>query len=1072
MACLTVVAACSPCLLLSHAADGFLDPPRATTQSPFPSPSYLLVLRQGGIRDDLITMAAERGVKGWFDPPLAIFRELPRWLGSTGRRPLGDFERIALLTTILRRAGRHGFPGARSPHEHADAVDQLFGEMVLEGIAPPQLERAFAAPVGRDDFERRRDDDLHRAYEAYTRMLHEHGCRDGRDDLADCAAAVRQGGDHLAAALRGRREIRFFGLADLRGGWKTLLHALVQSPHLDQVTIYTSHHLELGSQLEAERIVLEEPGTVASGLFPATRERRGVVRVIAAPDAERELGEVARRVRELVDHGTPPERIAIVFRQARPSMDMVIRYLEWFGMAATARRRTAYAEIPVVRAVLALFAAAAEGWTRHGLAEVADLPFFANTLDARIVNFLGFRRKLEGLDAWARAINQLEREAERRRSADDERARCPRRGCPSDDGQLSLFDAASPPSTERRHSTAWEGSWTPPLGRVRRARRGFHAFSEQARAISNTQALGSWLAWLARFLEDDPWKIEAQIYDIPKERFDLARMDLAGWRGLTAIVVEWREAIDRWGGADELLTPAAFESRLREVLNCDVAHWTVTHHGVRVLEGLAAAYRTFDHVFVVGLEAGRFPLRRPPSPILDHRERTRLAEAGLPLDPRAEWDVRERELFRAVVAGGAKAVTLSYARQDDLGREVIRSAFVDATYDVATVEETVLPASDILTPGLPLYDEPDALAHAARVARIEVARESTCEPTPYNGLIEDPELREWLGERFGDERVWSATQIEEYAKCPWAYFSKRLLHLERFEEPNEDMDHLVRGSVLHAALKRFYDAARQRVGEPVFLSQLDMAWADPLMSAALDAALSEAERRTWIGHPALRGAKREELRRMLIRYLRFEIDNNEQIENKRRNNAFIVRTGVAEHELTFDDDRPAVLERHGVLFRFRGSIDRVEENIDPRLPDAPYVAAVDYKTTASTVPAGGDASGWKDGVVLQLPLYAHALTQLKPGHQVSRVEYRAVKSREICHPLELVRVDTALGVATPQPEARAKMEDALDAVAAHVRRVRAGAFPAAPAPSCGCPPYCHAWEICRVKGGPRAKRER
>ena len=23
--------------------------------------------------------------------------------------------------------------------------------------------------------------------------------------------------------------------------------------------------------------------------------------------------------------------------------------------------------------------------------------------------------------------------------------------------------------------------------------------------------------------------------------------------------------------------------------------------------------------------------------------------------------------------------------------------------------------------------------------------------------------------------------------------------------------------------------------------------------------------------------------------------------------------------------------------------------------------------------------------------------------------------------------------------------------------------------SCKCPPFCHAWDICRVKGGPQAK---
>jgi RecB family exonuclease len=72
-------------------------------------------------------------------------------------------------------------------------------------------------------------------------------------------------------------------------------------------------------------------------------------------------------------------------------------------------------------------------------------------------------------------------------------------------------------------------------------------------------------------------------------------------------------------------------------------------------------------------------------------------------------------------------------------------------------------------------------------------------------------------------------QIEDYAKCPWAYFSKRLLRLERHEDPDEDMDNLVRGSLLHDALKRFYDAAFAQRGEPILLGQFDASWAEPLL---------------------------------------------------------------------------------------------------------------------------------------------------------------------------------------------------------------------------------------------------
>ena len=46
-----------PRALLEHAADGFLTPLHGTDEKPFPTPPYLLALRQGGIRDDLIALA-------------------------------------------------------------------------------------------------------------------------------------------------------------------------------------------------------------------------------------------------------------------------------------------------------------------------------------------------------------------------------------------------------------------------------------------------------------------------------------------------------------------------------------------------------------------------------------------------------------------------------------------------------------------------------------------------------------------------------------------------------------------------------------------------------------------------------------------------------------------------------------------------------------------------------------------------------------------------------------------------------------------------------------------------------
>src|SRR5690606_25095048 len=98
-----------------------------------------------------------------------------------------------------------------------------------------------------------------------------------------------------------------------------------------------------------------------SGVAPSPRPGDGAggrVVVIEAPDVDRELEEVARRVRALIDAGTEPRRIAVVARQSRPYVERTVAALNRFGVPAAARLRTGYADIPAIRALLTLFGVA------------------------------------------------------------------------------------------------------------------------------------------------------------------------------------------------------------------------------------------------------------------------------------------------------------------------------------------------------------------------------------------------------------------------------------------------------------------------------------------------------------------------------------------------------------------------------------------------------------------------------------------------------------------------------------------------------------------------------------------
>ena len=1045
MAILRLVLSSDPRRLVESGADEFLSPVRATAANPFPSPGYLLALRQGGLRDDLVAAAAARGVSGWFDPPICLFAQLPELLVDDRLAVCGDYERLVLLADALRCTGRHVFADARRADAYVDAVDRLFGELLGEGVDADRLAAAFARPAGRDAFESGRDADLVAAFRDYTSRLREGERRDPRARLIACAEALRADPGALAGRLHGRRAIRLVGLQDLRGGWRELLHALRASPALDSVAVYTSVRLDRDEGLRPDEVVtldLEPSWTDRLFVVPVADRPAALPRpdLLAAPDAEREVEHVAVRVRALIDGGTVPSRIAIVARNARPYTDLVLGALARVGVPASARRRVTFQDIPVVRSVLSLFAVARDGWMRYGLVELAQQPYLGIDLDPLVLNHIGYRRRVDGLDAWTAALGDLLEEAKAREARQDDEA-----------------------ESDRSRTTL------PPAWRVEQALADFTVFANHARTLDERRPLRDWVSWLLRLLGDPGWNIERRLFDVKNGHEEIVRLDAAGLRGMHSVLAEWQTALDRWGGGDTTLDAAGFEMRLREMLAGDAIVWTRTRRGVQVIEGLAAAHRSFDHLFLVGLAGGRFPLPVPRSSLLAEHEREALLAAGLPLDTRAQWDSRERELFRALVAVAGSSLTVSWPRIDERGADTVPSAFVEALAGFAGTTRDV-PTAAVITPGIPLIVAEDGVAAAVHAATMERDR-ATGRLSPWNGQIEDPALLSWIAQRFGDGYPWSPTQLETWAKCPWAYFSGRLLHLEKHTEPDIDIDARARGSILHDALKRFYDVARTRVGGPVMLRPADFAdWVVPLLHDSLDAALEAAPADVWLGQPALRATKLAELRRMLEKYIEWESEHNEKLLNaghytwKRQ-----LRSAVDAHELSFDG-LDLVLD--GVHIRLRGTIDRVEVGQDDRVPGTAFVAAVDYKTTTWSTPGGGDPAAWSDGVVLQVPLYAHALTRLRPGTRVARVEYRAIRNRDRKHQLDLVYVKNERNgpfFVEPQLEQEAKLRDALSAVAAHVRRVRAGEFPARPAPSCMCPDFCHAWEICRVRGGPQKK---
>jgi hypothetical protein len=392
-----------PARLLERAVEGLFPLAPASAERPWPTLAAWVVLRQGGLRDDLLRLAAARGVPGWFGAPVCLFNELEeRWGDEQRPSPLSDAEREALLSTLLGTHAAALFGGAQGYESWVPAVDRLIGELMSEGIAPEAFGAALTA-TAHDKLGRERAAALRRVFEEWTATLVRVGRVDGRDAKVRLARTIEREGAAFAERLGGRREIRIVGLADLRGGWRPLMRALAASPALDRVEVIASSAVEIDEAAPTDvphaaalsfAEVLFSDGTASGG---------PQVRLLEAPDAARELEHVAVRVRALLDAGVEARTIAVIAREARPTVDAMAAALGRLGVPVTARRRTSLGHTAPGRALAAILRAASEDWSRHSMAELAEHPL-PDGADPLVVNHVGYARRRSSMTAAARAL--------------------------------------------------------------------------------------------------------------------------------------------------------------------------------------------------------------------------------------------------------------------------------------------------------------------------------------------------------------------------------------------------------------------------------------------------------------------------------------------------------------------------------------------------------------------------------------------------------------------------------------------------------------------------------------------
>jgi len=462
--------------------------------------------------------------------------------------------------------------------------------------------------------------------------------------------------------------------------------------------------------------------------------------------------------------------------------------------------------------------------------------------------------------------------------------------------------------------------------------------------------------------------------------------------------------------------------------------------------------RTIDYLFVLGLSEGEFPT--PPEPDVLYAPSERQ-EHSLPLFRPTPAD--EASLWWQVVSNCQQRLTMLRPYIDENGSPWQPSPYWDAI--LACLKN---PAIEKIPIALKL--DPDqtashielltvlATAHAQTVPEllqpiwqrahqaddVMKQRDSYQPPSVYEGVMQNEAIKVEFAQRFDDRHIWSASRLYRYADCPHGFFAQYVLELKPHQEPEEGMDALQRGSVLHAVLEQF----NQQIADseiPLIETNLDDLFAR--LDQSCELIFSDAPQRYGFRPGALWKYEQFEFKRMLKALIRWECEENGATAQ------FIPYMAEAGFGIG-SDPPPLEIISDELTFRMRGLIDRVDIDPDGNL------RVIDYKSGRTRF----TPKDQKAGLAPQTALYAYAAEMFWAGKDTRVLEsyYLHIPSREKSGKL-------TFGGPVREEEL---VEISINQAAAAVGNIRDGIFPSAPAkPLRGgrsCRERCEFASICRV----------
>ena len=735
---------------------------------------------------------------------------------------------------------------------------------------------------------------------------------------------------------------------------------------------------------------------------------------------EEEARGIAGLVKSLVlDEGIPPERICISTLTMEPYTELFREYLPSYGVPANITVRYPLEQNGLITALFSALNILAVNYDRRDVLRAVTSPYlsFGSEVDSAALTEVATKLRItRGYQGWRRRIGRrIEFLLTRlKRGLDPDERR-------SIDGELEMLRRAERSIKAVREVLAEFSTLLAPTEFKR-------AF---LRLIAKLQATENVLE-LRRSLEGQPrtpadWlrvhdemerdtRALARFTGLLDELTELFELDAAEEKAKKELEVDSaeveassseKEENESDSSGEELHSLAYYLDHLRTAAARSYYTMREKHdYGVLVTPLHQVQGEQFDIIIICGLVDGEFPSTYIPANFL-----------GKPLEQTEQRQLRrERVAFYTGLTSFSDRIYLTYPRTAG-DNELVRSSFLDALLRITTVEETgrvidykelriereerrknkeFVPDRDfpamigtldalaeeagvILWSGgkLPRVEEGgEILEHLKHTVEVEMGRQDPSEDVSsvaeYRGILKDALDKEEL-QKLADrrEKEYSASQLETYAKCPFKYFTQRLLSIDAPARFDVTLTPLERGVLVHAVLFKLYTELRDENMLPLsgehrdhVLRRAQEIATEEIQGIALDHPYWKIDQERLLGSNVLHG--------LIEQWIDAEITRGEE-KTELIPEFFEVAFGRGGSSGRSTD---ALLSRNEEFelydIKVRGKVDRVEIL---RQGEDIYYAVADYKT--GQPPPRGDI---EKGLSLQLLLYLEVVRHVLAEH--------------------------------------------------------------------------------------------